>query len=66
MADDLGLGLETLRGWVRAGGRRRGGPVVSAGGAAPTSVKNAELRELEEERGILRKAAQYFTRETRW
>jgi transposase len=76
IADDLGVNRETLRSWVRADDQRRGGsagPAVSAGrAAAPVSVEeeNAELRrrirELEEERDILRKAARYFAGETRW
>jgi len=57
---------ETLRSWVRADDQRRG---VSAG-PATVEDENAELRrrirELEEERDILRKAARYFAKETRW
>jgi transposase len=76
IADDLGVNRETLRSWVRADDQRRGGsagPAASAGRAvAPASVEdeNAQLRrrirELEEERDILRKAARYFAGETRW
>src|SRR4051812_169636 len=77
IADDLGVNRETLRSWVRADDQRRGsgpGPAGSAStvGEAPGSVEdeNAELRrrirELEEERDILRKAARYFAGETRW
>jgi transposase len=76
IADDLGVNRETLRSWVRADDQRRGGPAGPAGPAgkaeAPASVEqeNAELRrrirELEEERDILRKAARYFAGETRW
>ena len=78
IADDLGVNRETLRSWVRLDDERRGagGPrparrVVGAG-EAPESVEqeNTELRrrvrELEEERDILRKAARYFAGETRW
>jgi transposase len=76
IADDLGINRETLRSWVRADDQRRG-TGASAGSAgqaqvAPASVQdeNAELRrrvrELEEERDILRKAARYFAGETRW
>ena len=77
IADDLGVNRETLRSWVRADDQRRGagcGPARStattggAGGSAET--QNVELRrrirELEEERDILRKAARYFAGETRW
>jgi len=76
VADDLGINRETLRNWIRvADGRRSGGhgssrPEVEP---QPTSPAEAELaalrkrvRELEEERDILRKAARYFAGETRW
>jgi transposase len=74
IADDLGVNRETLRSWVRADDQRRGGgrPLASAGKPEAGSVEaeNAELRrrirELEEERDILRKAARYFAGETRW
>lgn len=77
IADDLGVNRETLRSWVRLDDERRGGgprpgrPATAADGPV-TSVEqeNAELRrrvrELEEERDILRKAARYFAGETRW
>jgi transposase len=77
IADDLGVNRETLRSWVRADDQRRGaGPrptrPASTTGDAASSVEdeNAQLRrrvrELEEERDILRKAARYFAGETRW
>jgi transposase len=73
IADDLGVNRETLRSWVRRDDRRRGAPTGSAvPPAASGSVEdeNAALRrrvrELEEERDILRKAARYFAGETRW
>jgi transposase len=77
IADDLGVNRETLCSWVRLDDERRGvGPrparAVPAAGAATGTVEqeNAELRrrvrELEEERDILRKAARYFAGETRW
>jgi transposase len=77
IADDLGVNRETLRSWVRLDERRgAAGPRqarrVAAGGEAAGTVEqeNAELRrrvrELEEERDILRKAARYFAGETRW
>ena len=67
IADDLGVNRETLRSWVRLDDERRhGGPrsarAVPATGEASGSVEqeNAALRrrvrELEEERDILRKA----------
>ena len=76
IADDLGINRETLRSWVRADDQRCG--TGASGGPArgvqtpPASAEeeNAELRrrvrELEEERDILRKAARYFAGETRW
>lgn len=77
IADDLGVNRETLRSWVRADDQRRGGSAtpVAAGArvgqpAGTVEEENAELRrrvrELEEERDILRKAARYFAGETRW
>jgi transposase len=78
IADDLGVNRETLRSWVRldderrgAAGPRPGRPGVAAGEAPGTvEQENADLRrrvrELEEERDILRKAARYFAGETRW
>jgi transposase len=75
IADDLGVNRETLRSWVRADDQRRGTspagstrPLTTAAGS--TENENAQLRrrvrELEEERDILRKAARYFAGETRW
>ena len=80
IADDLGVNRETLRSWVRADDQRRDGgsgrPAASASASAGKSeagsveAENAELRrrvrDLEEERDILRKAARYFAGETRW
>ncbi|HEU5107416.1 MAG TPA: IS3 family transposase [Micromonosporaceae bacterium] len=66
VADDLGINRETLRSWVRVDDQRRGasaGPPPAAGGGS-VEDENAQLRrrvrELEEERDILRKAARYF------
>lgn len=77
IADDLGVNRETLRSWVRADDQRRGAgsgparPTATSGGPGGSAeTENAELRrrirELEEERDILRKAARYFAGETRW
>jgi transposase len=74
IADDLGVNRETLRSWVRADDQRRAGPAgpVRPPAAAPGSVEDENtalrrrVRELEEERDILRKAARYFAGETRW
>ncbi|GAB3838055.1 transposase [Micromonospora andamanensis] len=71
VAEDLGVNRETLRSWVRVDDQRRGavaGPPAPA--ASSVEDENAALRrrvrELEEERDILRKAARYFAGETRW
>jgi len=75
IADDLGVNRETLRSWVRGDDQRRG--AAAAGSVRPSAAatdsvedENAALRrrvrELEEERDILRKAARYFAGETRW
>ena len=73
IADDLGVNRETLRSWVRADDQRRAGtagPVRPATAPGSVEEENAALRrrvrELEEERDILRKAARYFAGETRW
>ncbi|WP_189205710.1 transposase, partial [Streptomyces purpureus] len=73
VAADLVVNPETLRNWVRAAGasRPRGGRAeVPADPPTPLEAENAALRkkvrELEEEREILRKAAKYFAGETRW
>ena len=77
IADDVGINRETLRSWVRADNQHRGAgpgsvrPATTAGQASGSvEDENAQLRrrvrELEEERDILRKAARYFAGETRW
>ncbi|WP_435253657.1 transposase [Streptomyces sp. 1222.5] len=73
IAADLGVNPETLRNWVRAAGasRPRGrGVQAPTEPAVALEAENAALRkkvrELEEEREILRKAAKYFAGETRW
>ncbi|MGW7201268.1 transposase [Streptomyces chryseus] len=71
IAADLGVNPETLRNWITAAGASRGHQAdASARPAAPLEAENAALRkkvrELEEEREILRKAAKYFAGETRW
>ena len=75
VAEDLGVNHETLRNWIRLDdGRRTGTHTAAVPATAPPSGspedENAALRkrirELEEERDILRKAAKYFATETRW
>ncbi|SDJ03498.1 Transposase [Actinokineospora alba] len=74
VAEDLGVNSETLRSWIRLDEERCSGSRVATG-AAPavpgpsegeTAALRRRVRELEEERDILRKAAKYFVGETRW
>ncbi|MFB7853465.1 IS3 family transposase [Streptomyces sp. NPDC056053] len=70
VAEDLGVNTETLRNWIRADDGRRSGArstTRTTASAQAASLVEAELaaarkriRELEEERDILRKAARYF------
>ncbi|MFD4949996.1 IS3 family transposase [Streptomyces sp. NPDC058409] len=71
VAADLGVNTETLRNWIRAADGRRSGshsaPAAAqqpGGDAVQTELAAARkrIRELEEERDILRKAARYFGR----
>lgn len=74
VADDLGINHETLRNWIRIDdAQRTGSQVATPATALPSSSSEDEnaalrrrVRELEEERDILRKAAKYFAGETRW
>jgi transposase len=75
VATDLGVNTETLRNWIRAADGRRSGShsalstVAKSGGddvQAELAAARKRIRELEEERDILRKAARYFVAETRW
>jgi transposase len=74
IAADLGVNRETLRSWIRIDdgttvGRldRPSRPAAPAPGAdAEVAALRKRIRELEEERDILRKAARYFAGETRW
>lgn len=73
IAADLGSNPETLRNWVRAAGasRPRGRRAeVATEPPTPLAAENVALRkkirELEEEREILRKATKHFAGETRW
>ncbi|MCX5106871.1 IS3 family transposase [Streptomyces sp. NBC_00439] len=69
VAGDLGVNTETLRNWIRAADERRPGAHSAPPAAARTGVDDVQaelaaarkrIRELEEERDILRKAARYF------
>lgn len=69
IAADLGINPETLRNWVRAAGaslprgRRAEAPTEPpAPLEAELAAARKRIRELEEEREILRKAAKYFAR----
>lgn len=72
VAGDLGVNTETLRNWIRAADGRRSGSHSTPPAAGRNSVEaelaaaRRRIRELEEERDILRKAARYFAGETRW
>jgi transposase-like protein len=72
VAGDLGVNTETLRNWIRAADGRRSGAHSASWAAAPApdsgevAALRKRVRELEEERDILRKAARYFAGETRW
>jgi transposase len=67
VARDLGVNHETLRLWVKAA-ERTGDPVAVAEDAKDAEIARLrkQVRELETEREILRKAAKYFARETGW
>ncbi|MET8331879.1 IS3 family transposase [Streptomyces sp. NPDC005181] len=66
VAGDLGVNTETLRNWIRAADGRRSGSHSTPPAAGRNSVEaelaaaRRRIRELEEERDILRKAARYF------
>ncbi|MFD9563814.1 IS3 family transposase [Streptomyces sp. NPDC059994] len=69
VAGDLGVNTETLRNWIRAADGRRPGahsePLAASrtggdGVQAELAAARKRIRELEEERDILRKAARYF------
>ncbi len=77
-----GASRETLRNWVRAERERTGAPAAGRGATRPSrpsgevSSKSvleeenkqprAQIRKLETEREILRRAAKYFAGETNW
>ncbi|KOX30071.1 transposase [Saccharothrix sp. NRRL B-16348] len=72
VVQDFGVNHETLRNWIRHDDAQRAGgpprPPGVPGGLAGGRERHAaqRVRELEEERDILRKAARYFATETRW
>jgi transposase len=71
VAEDLGVNHETLRNWIRLDDAQRAEtPADTSAAVSAPEDENAALRrrvrELEEERDILRKAARYFAGETRW
>ncbi|GAA2881602.1 transposase [Streptosporangium fragile] len=79
IARDLGTSREALRVWVRAARARGEGGAAMAGKSAPAGPipsddvleeenkqLKARIRELEQERDILRKAAKLFAGATNW
>ena len=76
VAADLGVNAETLRSWIRIDdgrgvGPRTEPPATAAAAATGTlesenAVLRKRVRELDEEREILRKAAKYFAGEMCW
>ena len=69
VAAGLGVNHETLRNWIRLDEvQRAGASATTASAPAPVSSEDEtaalrrRVRELEEERDILRKAARYFRR----
>jgi transposase len=67
VARDLGVNHETLRQWVKSA-KRAEGPAQVAEDAKDAEIARLrkQVRELETEREILRKAAKCFARETGW
>ena len=67
VARDLGINHETLRQWVKSA-QRAEDPAAVAEDAKDAEIARLrrQVRELETEREILRKAAKYFARETGW
>jgi transposase len=67
VARDLGVNHETLRLWVKTA-QRAEDPAAVAEDAKDAEIARLrkQVRELETEREILRKAAKYFARETGW
>jgi transposase len=70
IGQELGVNHETLRGWVNAAKRaeqdttgRDGGGELSAGEREELRRLRGRVAELELEKEILRKAAQYFAKE---
>ena len=70
VARELGVNHETLRGWVSAAKRAEQTPTGQAGVGQVSAAERDELNrlrkkvaELELEKEILRKAAQYFAKE---
>lgn len=65
VARELGMSTETLRGWVNKTNQQESGVKVGYGVAELEELTRLrkQVRELELEKEILRKAAQYFAKE---
>ncbi|MBT2506918.1 transposase [Streptomyces sp. ISL-98] len=66
VARDLGVNTESLRKWVRAaeaGARGAGGEPVTPAEREELKRLRKQVRELELEKEILKKAAQYFAKD---
>lgn len=74
IAVDLGINRATLHNWLKEYGTGARTKISSQSSPTPTSITEAErirqlerqVKRLQEERDILRKAAKYFAEETNW
>jgi transposase len=67
VARDLGVNHETLRLWIKAAEESEAPPLgAEADKDAEIAALRGQVRELELEREILRRAAKYFAGETNW
>ncbi|MCT9112832.1 transposase [Streptomyces mirabilis] len=67
VAAELGVNHETLRQWIKAAEKAaRPEAVAESAKDAEIAALRKQVRELEMERDILRRAAKYFAGETNW
>ncbi|CAL9673969.1 hypothetical protein SUDANB15_07620 (plasmid) [Streptomyces sp. enrichment culture] len=67
IAAELGVNHETLRQWIKtAENAERPEAVAASAKDAEITALRKQVRELEMERDILRRAAKYFAGETNW